>query len=238
MALKSVVDSLDGIDEKYHALYAEKDGKFHLDAEVAPPANDDSKLGEFRENNRKLFEQNQTLEGRVKTLETSLQGKETEVQTTKTTADERIAALEAANQQSQTEASEARASARKASLSDSLGKIGAAQGVKKSALGRFSEVHAGAFDFDDDGAAFVKGEGGRPMLSKEKPGERMAPEEYVANTLQTEDFWLDASGGDGAGGDGGGGGAAGVRTISKQEAQDNWSTYEKDIAAGKVVVDA
>ena len=66
MALKSVVDSLDGIDEKYHALYAEKDGKFHLDAEVAPPANDDSKLGEFRENNRKLFEQNQTLEGRVK----------------------------------------------------------------------------------------------------------------------------------------------------------------------------
>ena len=30
MSLKAVVDNLDGVDEKYHDLYEEKDGKFVL----------------------------------------------------------------------------------------------------------------------------------------------------------------------------------------------------------------
>lgn len=33
MALKLTVDSLDGIDTAHHALYTEKDGKFHLDVD-------------------------------------------------------------------------------------------------------------------------------------------------------------------------------------------------------------
>ena len=30
MALQIIVETLDDVDEKYHDLYTEKDGKFHL----------------------------------------------------------------------------------------------------------------------------------------------------------------------------------------------------------------
>lgn len=51
MALKVIVKTLDGLDEATKKLYVQKDGEFHLDVEGLP---EDPKLGEFRENNRKL----------------------------------------------------------------------------------------------------------------------------------------------------------------------------------------
>ena len=55
MALKLTVDTLDGIDESHHALYAEKDGKFHLDVDgVEDTTGLKSALDKERKANREL----------------------------------------------------------------------------------------------------------------------------------------------------------------------------------------
>lgn len=59
MALKPVLKSLDGLDDPIKKLYISKDGEFHLDVEggLASPtklAEIESKLAEFRDNNRTL----------------------------------------------------------------------------------------------------------------------------------------------------------------------------------------
>jgi len=237
MALKRTLDSLDGVDETTAKLYTEKDGKFVLDVEG------DDRIDEFRENNRALHSQVTQLteslaeqKTAMEQLRDQLQGKEKEVETVKQTEAERIAALEERARKADESAAQARQQARTASLSDTLGKLGAANGVQDTALNRFSQVHSGAFAFDDEGQPFVAGDGGKPRLSEENPGQRMTPEEYVRSTLQAETFWLKPSTGDGAPGDGGTGGPA--RKISKAEAEKNWATYEKDILAGKIEVEA
>ena len=237
MALKNTIDKLEDVDEKYRTFYTEKDGKFHLDQALR----EDDKLDEFRNSNRdqhnKITELTQSMatqQTKIDELTTSLSGKDKAGDEAKKSSEERIAALEVANVTAKAETAAATETARRATLSDTLGKIGAAKGVKPSALQTFAGVHVAAFGFDENGAAFVLGKEGRPKLSDANAGERMTAEEYVVDTLQKEDFWLLPSKGDGAPGDGGGGGN--VRTITKSEAEANWSTYEKDISAGKVVV--
>jgi hypothetical protein len=239
MALLNTIDKLEDVDEKYRGFYTSKDGNFALDA--ALQTEDDSelrgKLREFRNSNIDLETRLRDLEkGRDDAVAAAKLAASNAVDDVKKSSDERIAALETAHEAAKAEAAAATTLARRATLSETLGKIGVAQGVKPSALQTFSSVHVTAFDFDENGTAFVKGKEGRPALSEQHAGERMTPEEYVTATLHKEDFWLAHSSGDGAHGDGGGGGGGNVRKITKSEAEANWSTYEKDISSGKVEV--
>jgi hypothetical protein len=61
------MDSLDGVDEKYHDLYEESDDGFILSGvETIVDKESKEKLGEFRDNNRKLFKEKQELEKKLK----------------------------------------------------------------------------------------------------------------------------------------------------------------------------
>ena len=243
MALKNAVNSLDDVDEKFHSFYTEKKegGQHHLDKELRQPDGDSElleKIAGFRDLNIDLT-------GRLAALEKdrddaqakadAATSEATKVSTENQTMIERVASLEAANASAVAETAAATQTARMAQLSDTLGKLGAAQGVKQSALGTFSQVHSANFGFDDEGVAYVKGDGDRPKLSVINAGQRMTSEEYVTSTLQKEDFWLEPSSGDGAGGDGGGVGGS-TKTITRSEAENNWSTHEKGIADGSVIV--
>tara|TARA_R110000765_G_scaffold56602_2_gene111503 strand:- start:3405 stop:4136 length:732 start_codon:yes stop_codon:yes gene_type:complete len=241
MALQNVVDSLDNIDVKYHSLYAEKDGKYHLDAELAggdPVTLALEKVSQFRESNIDLTNRLAALEAENKASKQAASdanaAAESATSNSATMAD-RVAALETSSREANEQAATATQQARRATLSDSLGKLGAANGVQDTALERFSQATIGSFSFDGDGAAFVVGDGGRPKLSEVNPGQRMSAEEHVKTTLQAETFWLKPSGGDGAGGDGGSGGA-GTKTITQADAAANWSTHEKGIADGTTIV--
>lgn len=76
MKLKRKVKTLDGVPEKYHALYEKKGDEYVLDAAV--PAVDDepgdgdddtkTKLDEFRANNRKLKKEKEALEAKLAKL--------------------------------------------------------------------------------------------------------------------------------------------------------------------------
>lgn len=60
MALKYIVESLDGLDQGVAALYEKTDQGFRLDVEGVVPR---AKLDEFRDNNVKLSEQLKSFEG-------------------------------------------------------------------------------------------------------------------------------------------------------------------------------
>lgn len=65
--LKRKVDSLEGIDAKYHDLYKKEGDGFVLEVDAEDTNADDNKgkLDEFRTNNRKLFKENKDLAERI-----------------------------------------------------------------------------------------------------------------------------------------------------------------------------
>lgn len=70
MKLKSVVDTLESVPEALRELYAERDGKFHLDLDGEPSGFvPKGKLDEFRNNNVTLMKQLEELKGRSLTPE-------------------------------------------------------------------------------------------------------------------------------------------------------------------------
>jgi hypothetical protein len=240
MALKRILDSLDGVDEAHVALYSETNGRFVLDVEDDP---DTGKLNEFRDSNRTLFEENKRLKeqsdnaaAEVKAAKDAVAAGLASGTEKEKTLQQRIADLETANAQEQETATKATLEARRTGLSDRITKAGIELGVKKTALGDFAKVVIDTYQFDDDGGAFVPdGNGGRRM-SPDKPGRDMTPEEHLSGYVQDAPHWLEASKGDGAGGDGVTGGG-GKRTIPKAETAnltaDDWEAIRK----GELVVD-
>ncbi len=189
-------------------------------------------LREFRNNNIALQEQ-------VKSLQTekddATKSADKATGEAKSMA-ERLAALEEANAASTAEAEAAKATARKTTLGNTLTKAGAAVGVDRKALGRFSEAHMDALDIGEDGKVYVKGENG-PRISKapETAGEPMQVKEFAGLVLHDEPFWAAASSGDGAGGDGGGDGGS-VKTITREQFKHaNKETMDK-VSAGEIAV--
>lgn len=97
MALKALLTlkaELDALAEPVRALYIERDGKYALDVEGMVPAAEvtdvKTKLGEFRDNNKTLFEENKTLKARVEKIKdiTDIDAYVAEHATLKTTVDE------------------------------------------------------------------------------------------------------------------------------------------------------
>lgn len=66
MALKAILDSLDGLSDELKKLYTQKDGKFHLDVEGVVPKD---RLDEFRNNNIELKRQLDELTGKYKDID-------------------------------------------------------------------------------------------------------------------------------------------------------------------------
>lgn len=66
MALKAILDSLDGLSDDIKKLYTQKDGKYHLEVDGMVPS---AKLDEFRDNNRKLNKQLEEVQSSIKAFE-------------------------------------------------------------------------------------------------------------------------------------------------------------------------
>lgn len=66
MALKAILDSLDGLSDELKKLYVQKDGKFHLDVEGVVPKD---RLDEFRNNNIELKKQLDEITGKYKDID-------------------------------------------------------------------------------------------------------------------------------------------------------------------------
>lgn len=61
MALKKTVDKIEDVEESLRSFYKEANGKFVLDVE----GSEDGRLDEFRNNNRKLFTENEDLKKKL-----------------------------------------------------------------------------------------------------------------------------------------------------------------------------
>ncbi len=240
MALKNTLDKLEDVDERYRSFYTEKDGKFALDPALRADADPDiDKLAEFRENNKALYDANAVKDKEIADLKASAAQTAEEqhkaAAAARKTDSERIADLEKANASAQEAAEKSAQEAERTKLRSLIQSTGAAQGVEKTALEDFADIMVDRFSAGE-GGNYTLSLGGDTVMSPEKAGKVADVAEAVGVYLGTDAgrHWLAPSGGDGAGGDGGAGG--GVRTISREEAETNWSNYEKDIAAGKVVV--
>ena len=240
MALKNTLDKLEDVDERYRSLYTEKDGKFEIDPALRAEADPDiDKLAEFRENNKALYDANAAKDKEIADLKAAAaqtaEKQNKAAAAARKTDSERIADLEKANASAQEAAEKSAQEAERTKLRSLIQSTGAAQGVEKTALEDFADIMVDRFSAGDDGT-YALSLGGDTVMSPEKAGQVADVPEAIGVYLGTDGgrHWLAPSGGDGAGGDGGAGG--GVRTISKEEAEANWSNYERDIADGKVLV--
>jgi DNA repair exonuclease SbcCD ATPase subunit len=243
MALKDVVDKLEDVDEKYRGFYTEKDGKHHLDEALrVTPDPDAGKLDEFRNNNKALFEANAAKEKQIADLKAAMEKTNTKaaetvanVEKARQTDSERIADLEKKHQEAEEREAKTKAEAARTKLRSAIVATGSEQGVNKGALNDFADLMVDRFAAQEDGSHSLA-LGGETVMSPTKAG-KVADVDEAIGVYLTQDagkHWLAPSSGDGAGGDGGGG--DGTRTITQEEARNNWGTYEKDIASGKVVV--
>ena len=240
MALKRVLDSLDGVDEAAKTLYAEKDGQFHLDVEDDPDA---GKLGEFRSHNKALFLENERLKSAAAKAEADMQAAEQAAAEAakkgdgdKVTMEQRLASLEAEKTAAAEREAEAVRQARRTGLVNTIQKAGIANGVKKTALGDFSTVMLDTYDFDDDGTPFVPDGSGGKRVSVGTPGAVMTVEEHIGLHLQDATHWVAESSGDGADGDGdtlGGGKTKVPKADTANFGVDDWEKVRK----GEIIVD-
>ena len=257
--MKAVLDALDGISEPLRTEYELKDGKYHLKIEGQPvgfaKATDlteaNSKLTEFRDNNRSLNAQKTELEAKLKGFEgidpveyakTTQKIKDLEKKGIKGGEDvaEIVKAAVAAAVKPLEEREVARAASEKAAveradregLRASLSAAGLKAGIEERAMPDFIQRGMGVFKVIDGNVVARKGDA--PIFSKAKPAEELTTEEW-ATELQTEAPHLfKPSKGGGAGGSSGGGGPVVKKTITADPLE--FGRNLEGIAKGEVIV--
>jgi hypothetical protein len=234
MALQTVVDSLEGMAEAVAAEYtAGDDGKFYLGLEGAPrgfTANGDvaelnTKLEEFRTNNRQLNRELEAERDKAKAFEGIDPDEARKALETKTDlkakgvnkADDIEALLERATAKAieplkaQVDAltadNEGKASAlAKSELGKALAGAAATAHVADEALDDFVARGEKVFSYRD-GAVVAVDENGAPVFNPEKPAERLTPASWAANLTSSAPHLFRPNSGGGGGGGGGGVGA-------------------------------
>lgn len=254
--MKAVIANLEEVPEAIRGEYESKNGKFVLKVEgelpgYAPLVEANTRLAEFRDNNRTLNSKVTELEGKLKPFENIDPAKYTEMS-------ERIVELEkrgvkgAVDIEAQLKAAVAAAvgpleqkiAAREASeraaveradresLRSALQAAGTKAGIDDKAMEDY--VERGLKVFKSINGEIVARKGDNPVFSKEHPAELLSVEEW-ASTLQTEAPHLfRPSRGGGAGGNGSGGGPVVKKSISMDPLE--FGRNLEGLAKGEVTV--
>ena len=222
MALKTVVDDIADVAEPLREHYTAKDGKHYLTLDGEPPGFvRTEKVAEFRNRNTDLIREIEPLRALAKTLEgldpatiAENKAKAAELETTK--AQLATATTDLATERAARTAAQAKADAsllRDIVTSKAL-KVGARPDAIDIIVDKFSTVFGVVGDA-------VKAKDG--TFSKEKPGDPLGVDEWIANAIREFPFLWKGSGGGGAAprsslfrGSGGSGGNVLVNPTAKQ----------------------
>lgn len=251
--MKAVLTSISDIPEALRTEYEERAGKYFLKVEgdYQPLLDANTKLAEFRDNNRALNTLKTELEGKLdkfKDIDPTEYGKmkdkiiELEKKGIKggdDVAEQIKAAVKAAVEPIQTELAARKTSeeaakleAANANLEGKLREAGIAVGIDERALPDY--VNRGKDVFKIVNGQPVARKGDAPIFSKDKPTEELSMVEW-ATSLQTDaPFLFKPSRGGGGGGNGGPGGPIVKKTIAADPLE--FGRNLEGIAKGEVVV--
>ena len=254
--MKAVISSLLEVLEALQSEYEPRDGKFHLKVEgdYAPLVEANTKLAEFRDNNRALNTKKTELEAQLAKFKDIDPAKYTEMSTKlaelqsagvgdKNSVAELVkAAVKAAvepleskvREREQAEAT-ARAQLQQQGLENALRDVGLKVGINEAALPDY--VRRGLEVFKVVEGKHVARNGDAPIFSKQKPAEELGMEEWATTILSEQAPHLfKPSRGGGAGGPLNIGGQFGGqrKTISSDPLE--FGRNLEGIAKGEVVV--
>lgn len=261
MALKAVLENLDGIeDDSIKAEYKQGgDGKYYLDIEGKPrgfePSADlataNTKLEEFRTNNRTLNRELEEEREKLKRFEGIDPDEHAQLKAKVDGLDKKgikdPEALEAMMERAvkkatdplkasiatlEKERDDAKASLGSSEVRSALSKAGAGL-VEDSAMDDFLERGAKVFKYRD-GRVVALDEEGAPLFNPEKPTEALTPAAWAAGLTDKAPHLFRKNKGGGA--SGGGGSPSTVRTVSNDPLE--FGKNVEDIAAGKATTEA
>jgi len=258
--MKAVLDSLEGLADAVRSEYDFRDGKYYLKLEGAPVGfakqadleSANTKLAEFRDNNRALNTQKTELETKLKSYEgvdpakyAEFETKIKELEKKGVTAAGDVAdivknAVAAAvkpleEREAQRAASEKAAIERadRESLRSALTAAGVAVGVAESAMTDYVNRGMGVFKVIEGEIAARKGDA--PIFSKQKPAEVLTVAQWATELQEEAPHLFKPSRGGGAGGNGGNGNGGGPKkTISADPLE--FGKNIEGIAKGEVIV--
>lgn len=253
--MKTVYATQAEIPESFRGEYEERGGKFHLKVEgdYAPLIEANTKLAEFRDNNRALNTKVTELSNQLKTFEginpadvTTMRTKIAELEAQGVKAGSDVASMIAAAVKKAVEPvqqelaartaaeAEARAAVARTGLENQLRDVGIKIGIDERALPDYINRGTQVFKIIDGKVVARKGD--QPIFSTTRPAEELGMEEWAA-TLQTEAPFLfkpSKGGGTGPGTGGGNGGFRPKTTISSDPLE--FGRNLEGIAKGEVQV--
>jgi hypothetical protein len=260
-ALAPIIETLDKVAEPLRQFYEQKEGKFHLILEGAPPgfvtvtdhnaAN--AKVVEFRDNNVKLLKEVEEL----RPLKTKFEGLDPEAAKTaiaelaelkkkgvtkpddvtaviQTAVDAAIKPLKDQLVASQTAAEADRKRADEGTLRSVIGEKFLKAGGKAKALDYIIAQAGGVFSVENGSVKAAPNK-----FSTVKAGEALSVEEWIGSLAKEHDFAFEPSRGGGAPPTGGGPGGPTLKagqTILKNPTPQQLGEHAKDIKDGKYLV--
>jgi hypothetical protein len=184
MALKFVIDSLDGLPPAVREHYTQKDGKYHLTMDGEHP--DTGRVKEFRESAIAAIKERDTLKTRFEGIDPDVvrtdKAKLTAYETAK--PNERIAELES-------KLATMQASASANVLNNAVRTAFLATGGRPDAADYIATKAASQFTVDDSGGIVGK------SFDPTKPGEKLTIEGFVALQVRESPFAFKPSSGGG-----------------------------------------
>lgn len=252
--MKFVLNSLTDVAEALRGEYEERAGKFYLKTEGDYPllVESNTKLAEFRDNNRTLntkvtdltdnlkkFEgidptEHATLKTRLADLEkTGAKDKDSVGELIKAAVKAAVDPLLLENKTRKESEEAARAAVARTGLENQLREAGNKAGIDDRAMPDYINRGLQVFKLVDGKAAPRNGDA--PIFSKTSPANELSMDEWAA-ALQTDaPFLFKTSKGGGAGGNGSAGGFTGVRkTISSDPIE--FGRNLESIAKGETIV--
>jgi hypothetical protein len=226
--MKAVYASLSEIPEAFRSEYEERGGQFHLklEGDFAPLVEANTKLAEFRDNNRALNAKKTELENLLKNFEgldpkeyKELKAKITEFEksgarkpddVSKMIADAVRSAVEPLQSELtsiKTQEAQAKKALQMKGLEDSLRDVGTKLGVRDTAIRDFVRRGTEVFQVTENGK-YAALDGDTPLFSKARPAEPLSMEEWAAALQKEASHLFEPSKGGGTppGGPGGNGG--------------------------------
>ncbi len=253
--MKSVITTLEEVAEPLRTEYEARDGKFHLKIEGDIPAvvAANTKLAEFRDNNRTLNSKVTELEGNIAKFKDIDPAKYAEMTTkladfenkgikpgtdlTKMISDAIASATGPLEKKlADREASEkaAQEALARSTVENQLREAGMKVGVEEKAITDF--IRRGTEVFKPvDGKPAPRKADGSPIFSKKNVTEELSMEEWATELQGEAPFLFKPSRGGGAGGSGNGGGGGGPKRTIQADPMEFGKNLE-DIAKGNVQV--
>lgn len=259
MALKAVLDKIEGLPADVAKEYVARDGKFHLQLEgdvpgyVLKTTHDEQlvKLTEFRDNNRALNTAKTELEVKLKAFEgvdpAKYKDMETKLKNVGANDGDVASVIEKAVKaavdplQTKMAAYEAKDKQNTVALAqktfESAMKDAAIKaGVDEKMLPHFVDFAQKTFKYDEATNSFQPKKGDTPIFSVKRPAEMISPEEWAASqAAEAPGFFKPSSGGGAGGGNGNGARMLGGKKVIGTDAVEFGKNIES-IAKGETVV--